>query len=254
MGGSSKNNKKPTPPPVAKPVNLSSPIGSATYNNGTYSLNSTNDPQAASNLATAQTGFQNSLNGLQNPSGAIKEARDTYSNYMTPAFERQQAQGFGAAEAGLGNQYNSTFGQLTMHDRANQDAIASAGLQKSIYDAGNARYEQMLGDAGQYGNLASSAQQTRLSPYATLGSMLGTTGSNTSNYNNTLSNLYGTQMQGYLQQNQQQNQALAGIGSTVGSIGGAVLGSAGGPAGTMAGSAAGGMIGNAAQRTLVGGG
>lgn len=223
MGGSKP--KQPKTPNIQGPVNVTTPFGAAYYNNrtGTYNMTSTNDPEAATNLGLAETGFQGALSQLQNPSAAINQARQTYANYMVPAFQRQQAQSFGAAEAGLGNQYNSTFGQLTLHDKANQDAIAAANLQQQIYNAGNQRYSQMLADAGQAGNLADQAQQIRMTPYGTLTSALGTGGQTTNAYNNTLANLYGTQANMYnqlVQQQTAQQQAAASIaGSAIGAGG-----------------------------------
>lgn len=241
MGGTDEP-KAPEAPKTVAPPNVTSGLGSAKYSNGSYNFSLKNEDQYKGAFDSAMGGYQNQLDRIKNPQALADQQMGVYRNAMVPAFDRQAEQGMGAATAGLGHQYNSTFGQLTMNDVVNQNAIARAGLEKNIYDAGQSGIDREIGRAGQYGSLASGSQAMWMAPYGTLNNLTGTAGNNVANYNNAANDAFKNNMAMYQYQmaNQPQGTDWAKIGGTVaGGVAGAFVGN------PMLGAQLGGAVGGA---------
>lgn len=173
-------------------------------------------------MRSAQSGFQGSLDQVNDPNAAIQQATDAYRNMMVPQFERQQAQGFGKAVAGLGKRYAGTFGQLTMNDRANQDALGRATLEKNIYDAGQSQYSNMINNAKNMGSLYTTAQTGYLQPYDLMGQLISQGQGGPSNSNTATAGLLGSYLQaGASSGGQSGGQTAAQIAQTLATLAGA---------------------------------
>lgn len=226
MGKKDSKPKSPKAPSLIKPTSITTPFGSATYNNGTYDYSSPDDGANAQTEALARTGFQNALSEVNNPQQAIQQQQSIYRNAMEPAFNQQADKDMATSIAGLGNRYAGTFGQLTAGQQAINNGIGRANLEKSIYDSGQAAYDRNLGRATTFGGINSQAQQIRMAPYNFLNQALVAGGQNTGNYNNaqnaqfgTQANIYGTQGQMYQSDQYQQAmllQALTGLQKAAG--------------------------------------
>lgn len=210
--------KKPTAkaPVLQKPVSINAPFGSATYKNGTYTMNAQGDASNLANLQSAQAGFGNALSRIQNPQSAIDQQMQVYRNQMQPAFDQTLSEQLGKSISGLGNRYAGTFGQLTLADQARQQALAQATLNKNIYDSGQDAFQRLLSQAGQYQGLASGAQTVRLQPYELMGNILNQAGSNVTGYNNANVGSYAAQQQAAGQQQSGLSTALNTVGTLVG--------------------------------------
>lgn len=115
---------------------------------------------------------------------------------MLPQFEHESRERMGKVHAGLGNRYQSTFGQLTAGQQALTEARNRALLERDIYDSGQDRYAKMLENTTKLGEMFKSAQESRQRPYLSLAELLKYPGANTSSYNQTLVDRYGRRIQG----------------------------------------------------------
>lgn len=199
---------------AVQPVSTNTGFGSAQYKNGAYNYTSDTDPQAKANLQSAQAGFGGQLQQLQDPSAAMANAQKIAYDAQMPAFQRQQEISQGAATAGLGNRYFSTFGQLTKNVDAQNAAIAAGTMGQNIYNAGNTQLQNMYQNANSAGQLETNAQNDRLAPYTALGTITAQNQPGVTSVNSTNSNNYGTAAGMYnTQQTNQQSGINAGIDS-----------------------------------------
>jgi hypothetical protein len=101
-------------------------------------------------------------------------------------FEEQKRLNFGKAQAGLGNKYAGTFGQLIMDEQARNDAIGRAQLEQEAFLAGQDQVDRLFGRSAQAGGLTDLAQQVRLRPYELLTGMTTNLGNMTAPQNSAL--------------------------------------------------------------------
>ena len=133
--------------------------------------------------------WQSTLRDLQDPSGQARNAEQMFRNAMIPMYEEQKRLNMGAATAGLGNKYSSTYGQLIMDEQARKEAIARAQLEQEAFLSGQDQIDRLFGRSAQAGGMTDLAQQVRLRPYELLTGMVTGIGGMTAQQNNALAAL-----------------------------------------------------------------
>lgn len=192
---------------LTPPGNYYTGFGEAQNNGGGYTFTSQTDPTDQQNIGLANDIYSTLMRDAQGGEARANQARDVYRQSMTPAFERQLALSNGDLRAGLGNQYFSTFGQLTANDKANQDAVARAGLEKDIYDAGTDYYNNLLNRVTTGGANVRTAQDIRFEPYKVMAQIMQPGLNAFGNYN-----------QAQIQNQQLQRQQQASMGQALMSL------------------------------------
>lgn len=214
------------PPEVVQPANISSGLGNINYSpdSNVFSVNSNTNAQDSANAAAAKNAFANQIGMVQDPAAGMQQARDTYAAMAIPQWQRQHDIDMGATIAGLGHQYQSTYGQLTAAKKAEDEALSRAQLQNDIYDRGNTYFNQQVQNAGALGQTANQAQATYQLPYAGLLDQLTAASNAINNYNTAVGNNYRAQLGGtaapqVTQQGQSFTQGLANVGSAAANTG-----------------------------------
>lgn len=139
--------------------------------------------------------FQNTLRDVQNPSDQAKYYENLFRDYTIPMFDEQKRLNQGNLQSTLGNQYQSTFGQLIADEQARKDAIARSGLELDAFNAGQDQIDRLFGRAGQAGGFTDIAQQIRLRPYELLGGLTTGLGNMNANQNQSLAAIAGANRQ-----------------------------------------------------------
>lgn len=140
---------------------------------------------------------------IQDPSQVVNDQMQRARNYMEPAFNRQMEEQMGHIQAGLGNKYMSTFGQLTAGREAQNEGIARAQLESNIYGEGQKLYDQLVGRGNVLAGISNTGAQgyqnaanAFVQPYEGLGNALKTGAASVSSANQNLIDLYNAQLGG----------------------------------------------------------
>lgn len=158
---------------------LQTDSGAVGYDNATgrYTMSDWLAPERQQSLNNAANAFNNQMWKIQNPDSAIQQQQQIVRNYEEPAFEKQSQIDMGKVIAGLGNQYSSTYGQLTAGQQALNEGLARAQMENDIYNSGQKLYDQMVQRGQTLGGMYDQANKDQLMPYQTLGQVFGQTAS-----------------------------------------------------------------------------
>lgn len=204
---------------------------------------------AADQAVQQQNLYGSQLDYLQNPNAIRQEQEGVYRSAMIPAFESERNKILGQARAQLGNRYKSTFGALTMEDAANKQAVQRAGLEKTIYDSGQAALDRELARLGLLQGQAAQQVSAAYAPMIALKDLQQGGSANFGNYVQGLGNYNAAQVNNFNNQLAAAQYAASrggGMGSVLGGIAGGTIGAFfGNPMlGAQAGAGLGGAIGS----------
>lgn len=162
----------PLTPTYTRPIDINTPFGRAQAGSRSYNFSSPNSAQAGHNVSSAQQGFGGILDQLKDPTALAQHASDIYGNMMRPQFEQSANQYLGQTEAGLGNRYKSTYGQLTLDQASKNTGLARAQLEGDIYNQGQSYIDNLYNRGSTSANIASAAQNQQYAPYQLLAQLL----------------------------------------------------------------------------------